>query len=122
MVENDVVEWVKPDGSPSSEEMTTIGHLLEDVDNVIAGESPIINSLSIRNPKSFKAGGIHKQKELWQVLSEDYKREMEVNEWISNGVNVDSFLCHFKGSFKGQKYDLKTIHLVGSLQSLFLTH
>lgn len=99
------VKWVSFDGTPSPGGMTSTKGPLEDIDRVLAGEGRSINSLSFRDPESFRAGGVHAHKELWQSLASGCKNELEVKEWISRGVEVQSFLRPFKGVFRGEKYD-----------------
>lgn len=72
---------------------------------VLAGEGGSINSLSFRDPKSFREGGVHAHKEPWKSLASGYKNEAEVNEWISRGVDFQSFFRPFKGIFGEEKFD-----------------
>ena len=100
------VKWVSPSGTPSSEGMTSTAELLEDIDKVLAGDvRPLVENLSLRDPESFRAGEIHAHPELWKIVSAGYIREVEVNEWISKGVDVRAFFRPFKGRFKGVEYD-----------------
>lgn len=66
-----------------------------------------ISSLCFRDPKSFKAGELHKHVSQWEWLTEKCPgaKDGEVLNWIQNGVSVWQYFQHFKGSFKGEEYD-----------------
>lgn len=84
--------------------MSDVIRLLNEVDEIIAGQCIVANKpCTVRNPEVFQARGIHGREEVWRVLSTGCKNEAMIMDWISNGVDVQYFLRHFKGSFKGQK-------------------
>jgi len=103
--------------------MTSTAKLWEDIEKVLAGDVSPLEILSLRDPDSFRTGEVHAYRELWTKTSAGYVKEVEVNEWISNGIDITGFCCPFKGVFKGVEYDcptpprkrLRIIHLASSL-------
>ncbi|XP_061163149.1 uncharacterized protein LOC133172302 [Saccostrea echinata] len=63
--------------------------------------------LSVRNPDQFVSGEIHKHKDEWLRITQRNSDNMSstIQNWVSNGIDVRSFLRPFKGNFKGQSYD-----------------
>ena len=102
------VKWVSPSGTPSSDGMTSTAKLWEDIEKVMAGDVSPLENLSLRDPDSFRAGEVHAYQELWNKISAGYVKEVEVNEWISKGIDITAFCRPFKGVFKGVEYDCPT--------------
>lgn len=61
------------------------------------------NSIPVRDPKNFIAGGINDRADEWIKLFPNLPSD--VKQWITDGVSVTDFLRHFKGNFKGKSYD-----------------
>ena len=102
------VKWVSPSGTPSLDGMTSTAKLWEDFEKVLAGDVSPLENLSLRDPDSFRAGEVHAYQELWNKISAGYVKEVEVNEWISKGIDITAFWRPFKGIFKGVEYDCPT--------------
>lgn len=102
------VNWASPNGTTSSEGMTSTADLLEDIEKVLVGDVGSLGSLSLRDPESFRAGEIYAHPDHWKIISAGYIREAGLNEWISRGVNIQSFSRPFKAVFKRVKYDCRT--------------
>jgi len=99
------MNWLSVDGSPSLGKMTSPKDVLAEVTRVISGEKGNLHQLSFRDPASFKAGGIHHNISMWEIVLENSPRKGQVLEWLLNGVDIRSFMKPFKGVFKGIKYD-----------------
>ena len=93
------VNWVSPSGTPSSDGMTSTAKLWEDIEKVLAGDVSPLENLSPRDPDSFIASEVHAYQELWNKISAGYVKEVEVNEWISKGIDIDGFMSSFQRSF-----------------------
>ena len=64
--------------------------------------------LRFRNPDSFQAGGLHNHVYFWENLisSTGYScPKVSLLQIIREGVKVYDFVRHFKGNFKGRRYD-----------------
>ena len=64
--------------------------------------------LRFRHPDYFQAGGLHNHVDFWEdlIFSAGYTSpRVNLRQTIQEGVRVDSFFRHFKGNFKGQRYD-----------------
>ena len=64
--------------------------------------------LRLRHPDYFKAGSLHNNVDFWEdlIFSTGYTcPQVNLLQIIREGVRVDSFLRHFKGNFKGKRYD-----------------
>ena len=124
------VKWVSPSGTPRSDGMTSTAKLWEDIEKVLAGDVNPLENLFLRDPDCFRAGEVHAYPDLWNKISAGHVKEVEVNEWISKGINITAFCRSNKGDFKGVGYDCPTppretfiiIHLASSLWTLFLRH
>ncbi|KAI8494630.1 hypothetical protein Bbelb_278560 [Branchiostoma belcheri] len=62
-------------------------------------------SLIFRDPRTFKAGELHKHAAKWNEILASGESDPEVGNWINNGVNMLDFIQPFKGIFKGVHYD-----------------
>ena len=93
------VKWVSPSGTPSSDEMTSTVKLWEDIEKVLAGDVSPLENLFLRDPDSFRAGEVYAYQELWNKISAGYVKEVEVNEWISKGIDITAFCRPFIGVF-----------------------
>ncbi|KAI8495108.1 hypothetical protein Bbelb_270940 [Branchiostoma belcheri] len=62
-------------------------------------------SLLFRDPRTFKAGELHKHAAKWNEILASGESDPEVGNWINNGVNMLDFIQPFKGIFKGVHYD-----------------
>ena len=102
------VKWVSPSGTPSSDGMTSTAKLWEDIEKVLAGGVSPLENLSLRHPDSFRAGEVYAYQELWNKISAGYVKEVEVNEWISKGIDITAFCRPFKGVFNGVEYECPT--------------
>ena len=94
--------------TPRSDGITSTAELREDIEKVLAGDVSSLENLSLRDPYSFRAGEVHAYPDLWNKISAGYVKEVEVNEWISKGIDITAFCRHFKGVFKGVEYDCPT--------------
>lgn len=99
---------VSPNGTPSSEGMTSTADLLEGIEKVLAGDVGSLGSLSLRDRESFRAGEVHAHADHWKIISAGYIGEAEVNEWISRGVDIQTFLSFSFGVIKGVEHDCPT--------------
>ena len=66
----------------------------------------VLHHLQFRNPDDFQAGSLHAQQAVWErVLSDVSHEHIDLMPIINEGVNVEQFLTHFKGDFKGKSFD-----------------
>ena len=66
-----------------------------------------VNELLFRDPDHFVAGELHKHGANWAEIAKlapSLQRE-EVLSWIGNKVSIFPYCRHFKGTFKGERYD-----------------
>ncbi|XP_069137272.1 uncharacterized protein [Argopecten irradians] len=70
-------------------------------EEVAAGKSFDLDSLPLRKPGFYLAGNVHDYVRFWENIG----ATDEVIGWISSGVNVSTYLCPFKGNFKGKSYN-----------------
>ena len=64
--------------------------------------------LRLRHPDYFKAGSLHNNVDFWEdlIFSTGYTcPQVNLLQIVQEGVRVDSLLRHFKGNFKGKRYD-----------------
>ena len=64
--------------------------------------------LRFRHPDYFQAGALHNHVDFWEdlIFSTGYNcPQVNLLQTIREGVRLDSFLRHFKGNFKGKRYD-----------------
>ena len=62
--------------------------------------------LRFRNPDDFQAGSLHAQPAIWETLLSNVSHEhVDLMDVIKEGVDVEEFLTHFKGYFKGKTFD-----------------
>lgn len=102
------VKWVSPSVTPRSDGMTSTAKLREDIEKVLAGNASPLENFSLRDPDSFRAGEVHAYPDFWNKISAGYVKEVEVNEWISNRIDITAFCRPFKGVIKGVEYDYPT--------------
>jgi len=66
----------------------------------------LLRNLRFRNPDDFQEGSLHAQLVVWEKLLSHVSHEhVELMDIIKEGVNVEQFLTHFKGDFKGKSFD-----------------
>ena len=66
----------------------------------------LLRNLRFRNLNDFKAGSLHPQPAIWEkLLSYVGLEHVDLMDVIEEGVNVEQFLTHFKGAFKGKSFD-----------------
>ena len=65
-----------------------------------------VDELLFRDPDHFVAGELHKHGTNWTEIAKliPLHRE-EVLSWIGNKVSIFPYFRHFKGTFKGERYD-----------------
>ena len=66
-----------------------------------------VNELLFPDPDHFVAGELHKYGANWAEIAKlapSFHRK-EVLSWIGNKVSIFPYFRHFKGTFKGQRYD-----------------
>ena len=74
-------------------------------------EDPSLANLAqyrFRHPDYFQAGNLHNHVDFWEnlIFSTGYTYpQVNLLQTIREGVRLDSFLGHFKGNFKGKRYD-----------------
>ena len=64
--------------------------------------------LRFRHPDYFQAGSLHNHADFWEDLIFSTGctcPQVNLLQTIREGVRVDSFFRHFKGNFKGKRYD-----------------
>ena len=64
--------------------------------------------LRFRHPDYFQAGSLHNHVDFWEDLIFSTGctcPQVYLLQTIREGVRVDSFFRHFKGNFKGKRYD-----------------
>ena len=64
--------------------------------------------LRFRHPDYIQAGALHNHVDNWEdlIFSTGYNcPQVNLLQTIREGVRLDSFLRHFKGNFKGKRYD-----------------
>ena len=64
--------------------------------------------LRFRHPDYFQAGSLHNHVDFWEDLIFSTGctcPQVNLLQTIREGVRVDSFFRHFKGNFKGKRYD-----------------
>lgn len=66
------------------------------------------NLLPTRDDAHFVPGQLHGQASEWEVITRDHPMRAEIMDWISNGVSVQKFFRHFKGTFRGATFDAPT--------------
>jgi hypothetical protein len=70
-----------------------------------------ITTLRFRDPDDFHAGHLHAHALFWEPLIDNYgslSSALDFKQVIQEGVRVEQFFQHFKGSFKGKDYDSPT--------------
>ena len=69
-----------------------------------------VSMLAFGDPQTFRTGNLHLHASLWEHLASAAPNSLayQVCDWISNCVNVHDFFQHFKGSYKGETFDLPT--------------
>ena len=69
-----------------------------------------MSRLVFRDPNHFRAGELHRHTPQWLSLLDDLNddRFSEVQDWITNGVDVTKFFRPFKSSYKGKNYECST--------------
>ena len=77
---------------------------------LVVNRPPLANlaELRFRNPDSFQAGSLHNHVDFWENLisSTGYScPKVSLLQIIREGVKVYDFFRHFKGNFKGRRYD-----------------
>ena len=66
----------------------------------------LLRNLRYRNPDDFQAGSLHAQPVIWEkLLSNVSHQHVDLMDVIKKEVNVEQFLTHFKGDFKGKSFD-----------------
>lgn len=94
------IRWVDVDGIPCSKRPSL------SAENVISEQAtPHMDSISFRDPNSFKAGELHEHIPEWEKILRHSPQKTTVLNWITNGVNIHDFLKHFHGDFQGEKFD-----------------
>ena len=71
---------------------------------ISTGVTPNLQSLRLRDPESFMAGGLHPNVHSWEKLLENHPLAEEVSGWIRNKVNVLDFSRPFAGKYKKSSY------------------
>lgn len=96
-------------GSRGSRTLAFNAHLSWDwISRVSCGEFQVdVNSLAFPNPSSFVAGQLHDRLEVWSRIPESSRYPLchTVLDWLKNKVQVHNYFRHFKGSFKGKRFD-----------------
>ena len=65
-----------------------------------------LSQLRFLSPRCFRAGGIHSKATVWQRhLKDSCCSQINLMEIVQEGIKVNEFFRHFKGSFKGASYD-----------------
>ena len=66
-----------------------------------------MNLLTFPDPNEFLAGQLHKHCDQWLHIAASIHQELtrDVLDWIKNGVNVQHFFRHFRGSYRGENFD-----------------
>ena len=66
----------------------------------------LLRNLRFRNPDDFQAGSLHAQPAISEKLLSNVSHEhVDLMDVIKEGVDVEQFLTHFKGDFKGKSFD-----------------
>ena len=68
----------------------------------------LLENLTLLDPDSFRACELHAYPNLWNKISAGYVKEVEVNEWISKGIDITVFCRPFKGVFNEVEHDCPT--------------
>ena len=66
-----------------------------------------VDELLFRYPDHFMAGELHKHAANWAEIAKlaPSLQQEEVLSWIGNKVSIFPYFRHFKGTFKGERYD-----------------
>ena len=66
-----------------------------------------VDELLFRDPDHFMAGELHKHAANWAEIAKlaPSLQQEEVLSWIGNKVSIFPYFRHFKGTFKGERYD-----------------
>ena len=83
---------------------------------------PDLAQLRFRHPDYFQAASLHNHVDFWEdlIFSTGYTcPQVNLLQTIRDGVRLDSFLRHFKGNFKGKRYDLAVPAISFFLKSPF---
>ena len=106
------IRWVDHKQNPvnRSRGMTAVNdHLTQSfINDILSGSRTAdIDLLTFPDPNNFLAGQLHEHYEQWLYISATVKHELaqDVLEWIKQGVTVEHFFRHFRGSYKGKNYD-----------------
>lgn len=105
------IQWVDHQGnllSYGAQGMVNNAHITQEtMSSVVNGRHLAdVSHLSFRDTNFFRAGELHRCKDAWENLFNYANGSFhEVQDWIDNFVNLDNFLTHFKGSYKGINYD-----------------
>ena len=94
--------WVSLDGVPNQ---VKSGINLPSIDEVLSGEIPLLSELNVRDPKHFKAGGLHENIHVWEEITKEHPQREMILFWIRDGVDVNRFSRPDSGTFKGVHYD-----------------
>lgn len=89
------------DGVPVQEK----GPYIADVTSILAGKTSCLDSLRLRDPSFFMAGEIHANPEGWEKILHGHPLKDMILDWIRNKVDVMELSQHFKGVFRGVKYN-----------------
>ena len=83
----------------------------EFIQSVMSGDKTAnVSILAFRDPETFRAGNLHLHASSWEHLASaaPYCLAYQVCDWIKSCVNMHDFFQHFKGSYKGESFDLPT--------------
>lgn len=78
---------------------------LPSIREALGGAPVSVLDMPIFDPDCFRCGNIHAHADAWREVSAKHPLHASIMDWVEHGVRVAPFMCHFKGSFKGQQYD-----------------
>jgi len=94
--------WVNIDGAPDREGGRKFNVDWRDV--LISEVVPQLETIKLRNPDEFMAGGLHKNVSAWEAILSHHPFAEKILEWIRKNVDILQFSRPFTGSYKGSHY------------------
>ena len=124
-VKQNTISWVRHDGKPLQPGFQSPqprnSHLASDwVEGVSRGDvSADVSMLAFPDPPVFVAGRLHCHLQEWKSIAASSSSPLSrvVLDWLQDKVQVQPFLRHFKGNFKGEHFDSAS-----SPQRIFYNH